>query len=161
MYNMGSKWLSLRSQLWFIPINGNFPLRISKLHVTNNRSGAIMCTGGGTNSQDSSWACSSVQLSVPQPNPCFIKRPYPVIRLIYIPTPISSLCNLDFILCKHMTHMHWLVAFLKLGVRANSVICGMNSRDNLKNWDPLVIPNFYFNIILISSLMSTFFSYWF
>lgn len=84
MHNMGSKLLSLRSQLGFIPINGNFLLRISKLHVFNNRSGAIMCIGGGTNSQDSSWACSSVQLSVPQPNPCFIKRPYPVISGLFI-----------------------------------------------------------------------------
>lgn len=62
----------------------------------------------------SSTLCSTAQ-------PMFYKEALPSDKgIIYIPTAISSSCNLDFILCKHMTHMHWLVAFLKLGVRANS-----------------------------------------
>lgn len=48
---------------------------------------------------------SSTFCSIAQP--MFYKEALPSDKgLIYIPTTRISHCNLDFILCKHMTHMH-------------------------------------------------------
>ena len=78
-----------REALWdyhyncWLPLTWNLLLLISKLCDMTDRSGAITYTEG-INSQYSCCVYSPVQLSVLWSNPCFIKKPYPVIRVLFI-----------------------------------------------------------------------------